>query len=211
MARRSPVYRLALVIGVLLAHGVVLIGMQKLLRQPAPADRSPPPPLLYRVVPPALPPQTEPLAETVRSASVQTPVTQPARRLRVAPAPPTATTATPPVPLDAGNGPSAAIAPPSGHGSHGNQLDLTLSPRFNSSPSTAHQVQRQWEQNGSSSAAKIDGGSVTVTERQSSDGSTIARITTLSGTCVQVQVPGADRPFMSDLPAHRTALPQRCR
>jgi hypothetical protein len=215
MARRAPVYRLALVTGVLLAHLALLIGLQKLLRQPAPAERVPPPALQYHVVVTAPPPQTEQLPSVVHQTNAPTPATKPARRLRAAPVPPAAATATtPPMPSGAGDGPVISIVPPSGdagRGNRGNQLDLTLSPRFTPSPSTAHQVQRQLEQNGSSSTAKIDGGSVTVTPGQSSDGSTISRITTPWGTyCVRTPNP-ANAPFMSDLPAHRTALPQSCR
>jgi hypothetical protein len=213
MARRAPVvYCLVLVIGVLLAHLAVLVWLQTLIRQPAPADRKPPTALLYHVIAPAPPPQTEQLPAVVHQTNVPTPATKPAKRLRVVTAPPitAARTAPTPMPPGAGDGATVSIVPPSGQGERGNQLDLTLSPRFDPTPSVAHKVQRQLEQSGSSSAAKIDGGSVTVTKDRFSDGSTIQRVTTPLGTyCVRIP-DTANAPFMSDLPAHRTALPGTC-
>ena len=94
-----------------------------------------------------------------------------------------------------------------GAGGQGKPLHLTLTPRFDVPRNAARQAERQLEW-ASPHLAGVGGGAVTASAHRRNDGATETRVTSSLGDyCVRTP---AMPQFMSDLPAYRTALPQKC-
>jgi hypothetical protein len=203
---------LAVIGGVLLAHLVALGWLRAHVLRPVNA-KAPPSTLLGRVVAPAPPPKIEPpRAAAPTTASVMRPragapsITA-TRRERAAVIEPQ------PVPpeIEAGDGSAPSIGSQAGGGGVPSRIDLTLPPQSMPPPGIADRAGQRLALD-RPPAAGVSGGAVTLSERQRSDGSREARVVSSYG-CYEIRMPNAaNTPLaLSDLPMHRTALPQRCR